>query len=231
MNLRRLLLTLFSLVILAFPTLSASATSLRTIQAANYSINAYYQDLFTLTGMEWRKPEFLYLDVDEEYDGECGRVTNTDQIDGLAFYCPADEVVVLEADWMAQLELGVDEFMPMFILAHEYAHHAQNLSGIEREYIPTDGDNNEVYSIENELMADCLAGSWAAHLKSVGALDRSDMAAVLLTMTRFGDQVTPPEAPGAHGSALERAKAALTGYESGALGCMAMHPLPRGLDT
>lgn len=218
-------------MILAFPTLSASATSLRTIQAANYSVNAYYQDLFAITGMEWRKPTFLYLAVDEEYDGECGRVTNTDQIDGLAFYCPADEVVVLEADWMAQLELGVDEFMPMFILAHEYAHHAQNLAGIQREYIPTDGDANEVYSIENELMADCLAGSWAAHLKAVDALDRSDMAAVMLMMNEFGDKTTQSESPGAHGSALERAKAALTGYESGALGCMTLHPLPRGLDV
>ena len=208
-----------------------SARSLRTIQAANYSINAYYQDLFTLTGMEWRKPEFLYLDVDEEYDGECGRVTNTDQIDGLAFYCPADEVIVLEADWMAQLELGVDEFMPMFILAHEYAHHAQNVSGIHPEYTPNDGDANQTYSIEHELMADCLAGSWAAHLKAVDALDRSDMAAVMLMMNEFGDKLTQPEAPGAHGSALERAKAALTGYESGALGCMTLHPLPRGLDV
>ena len=181
--------------------------------------------------MAWEKPTFLYLDVDDEYDGECGRVVNTDQIDGLAFYCPLDETVVLEKDWMHQLELGVDEFLPMFILAHEYAHHAQNLSGIEPEYVPTNGDANEVYSIENELMADCLAGSWAAHLKAVDALDRSDMAAVMLMMNEFGDKITQPEAPGAHGSSLERAKAVLTGYESGALGCMAMHPLPRGLDV
>lgn len=216
---------------LALSPLTASATSLPTLQAANYSINAYYDDLFTLTGVDYHKPTFLYLDVDDTYVGECGTALNTDQIDGIAFYCPLDETIVMEKDWMRQLELGLDEFMPMFILAHEYAHHAQHLAGIDREMIPQDGDDNEAYSIEIELMADCLAGSWAAHLKSVNNLDRSDMAAVFLMMPEFGDKYSTATSGGAHGTSLQRAMAALTGYESGALGCMAMHPLPRGLDV
>lgn len=211
--------------------LPAQATSLSGVPAANYSINAYYQQLFEDSGMEWRKPEFLYLDVGEEYDGECGQVTNTDQIDGLAFYCPEDETVVLEMDWMHRLELSTDEFLPMFILAHEYAHHAQNLAGIDRELLPTYGDSNEAYSIELETMADCYAGTWAKHLQAERDLDISDMAAVLASIPAYGDLYGEGTSPRAHGTGLQRAVAALTGFEMGVMGCSAFHPLPRGLDV
>ena len=57
------------------------------------------------------------------------------------------------------MEIGqTDDFIPAFVIAHEWAHHVQDAVGLERVG-PGDRPNSwkQVYSIELELMADCMS--------------------------------------------------------------------------
>ena len=57
------------------------------------------------------------------------------------------------------------------MLAHEYGHHVQNLPGIlERRDRRDTGPTSD--AVRSELMADCLAGAWAANAVETGFIER-----------------------------------------------------------
>ncbi|HET7034063.1 MAG TPA: neutral zinc metallopeptidase, partial [Thermomicrobiaceae bacterium] len=111
-------------------------------------------------------------------------------------------------------------FAESFVIAHEWAHHVQTTVGLVRvENPPTEW--NEVYSIELELMADCMTGAWALDLDTRGALQEGDIdATVDFTVQTLGDPAFINERdPQAHGNGQQRKEAILLGYHNGFLGC------------
>jgi predicted metalloprotease len=138
-----------------------------------------------------------------------------------AFYCPLDTSIYLE-DAKLQDIGQQDDFIPAFVIAHEWAHHVQDAVGIERVG-PYDRPNGwaDVYSIELELMADCMSGAWAQDLDTRGALEAGDVdATVDFTVSTLGDPGFIGEYdPQAHGSGDQRGQAILLGYSDGFLGC------------
>lgn len=151
-------------------------------------------------GIDYARPEEVRL-VRAPEEAACG----IDDYDWAGIYCPEPRVVnVLVEDREA--------FSMMFTLAHEYAHHIQEVSGI------TDRRGSEAFdeawSRRLELQADCLA---AATLRIVGPrrlenlrrLAGSDADAV-------DDQVDDYRQ--SHGSGVSSAAWMLRGKESGTLG-------------
>jgi uncharacterized protein len=96
------------------------------------------------------------------------------------FYCPADQLVYFDLDFLQQLqsEFGASgDLAAQYIVAHEYGHHVQNITGISdrvrsvQEQFP---DSANQFSVALELQADCFAGAWAASVAERGLFDGPD---------------------------------------------------------
>ncbi|MBA3416103.1 MAG: neutral zinc metallopeptidase [Chloroflexia bacterium] len=136
-----------------------------------------------------------------------------------AFYCPADATVYLDQPFLQELEQGYGDFAAAYVVGHEWAHHVQTIAGLERTEVPE--AVNEVYSIELELQADCLAGIWSRDMDARAFLDLRDLAeASTFIFQRLGDpDGVGPFEPQAHGTGEERLEAYSNGYDGGFTGC------------
>ncbi|QFQ30137.2 hypothetical protein EEW87_007135 [Janibacter melonis] len=90
---------------------------------------------------------------------QCGTASN--QVG--PFYCPLDRGIYIDTDFFSIMEtqLGAEDgpLAELYILAHEYGHHVQNLYGVleESQKDPRGADSG---AVRVELMADCFAGMW-----------------------------------------------------------------------
>lgn len=94
----------------------------------------------------------------------CGDHDDPDSWRNNAFYCPADGTIVYDVDLLADLYRSSGALAPLGIIAHEWGHHVQEARD--------EGD----YSIQDELMADCLAGMFASSIDE-GAANADQMVA------------------------------------------------------
>ena len=140
------------------------------------------------------------------------------------FYCPADNLVYIDLEFMQQLEnqlIGsATDLAEQYILAHEYGHHIQNLLGTNAQVQQIQQDQpdkaNE-YSVAMELQADCFAGVW------VGARDvlenEAELQEAIAAAEGVGDDRIQQKTQGridpeswTHGSAEQRRTWFLKGY-------------------
>ena len=128
--------------------------------------------------------------------------------DGLS-YCPGDFTVYLEQSFMDGQLQQFGDFAPALIIAHEIGHHTENILGV-----------NNVFTISQELQADCLAGAWAASAGARGLLEAGDLQEGAGSLFSVGDPFgTPWFAPGAHGTAFQRIDAFNRGYLNSPASC------------
>ncbi|QTG74664.1 KPN_02809 family neutral zinc metallopeptidase [Trueperella pecoris] len=78
------------------------------------------------------------------------------------FYCPGDQSIYIDVSFFDQLNrLGADNapLAQLYILAHEYGHHMQLLTGdLNKIDHRSSGESSSM--VRSELQADCLAGAW-----------------------------------------------------------------------
>ncbi len=187
------------------------------IQNVVDDLDAFYADVLSYTPNPYHSPRVVLVSIGTATATACGPATPG----FYAFYCPLDETIYLEEGKLQ--EIGqTDNFIPAFVIAHEWAHHVQDAVGLERvESFARPTQWNEVYSIELELMADCMSGAWAQDLDSRGALEEGDIdATVNFTVNTLGDPgFIDAYDPQAHGSGAQRSQSILLGYSDGFLGC------------
>ncbi|HEY1118715.1 MAG TPA: neutral zinc metallopeptidase, partial [Acidimicrobiales bacterium] len=160
--------------------------------------------------------------------GGCGSATS----DVGPFYCPADQQIYVDLGFFDVLEerFGASggEFAEAYVLAHEYGHHVQNLLSVRAER----GSGPESEAVRQELQADCFAGVWANHATTtpdpatgeilIVELTEKDIQDALSAAAAVGDDRIQESATGqvdphtwTHGSAEQRQRWFLTGYETG----------------
>ncbi len=146
------------------------------------------------------------------------------------FYCPPDQKVYLDTDFFQimrrQLGAGGD-FAQAYVVAHEIAHHVQNLLGIlpkvnQLRQQVSETESNAL-SVRVELQADCLSGVWARRAQeNFGSLDRGDIEEAMNAASRIGDDTLQRNAGRAvvpdsftHGSSEQRMTWFARGFEQG----------------
>lgn len=151
------------------------------------------------------------------------------------FYCPADRTVYLDLGFWRDMEtqLGASgaEFARAYVIAHEFGHHVQTLTGTSQQVRQAQAaarnqEQANQYSVALELQADCYAGVWAANAARVSgggvALEPGDLEEGLKTAKAIGDDMIQSRMQGrvtpenfTHGSAEQRMTWLRRGYEAG----------------
>jgi predicted metalloprotease len=135
------------------------------------------------------------------------------------FYCPSDGHIYLDLTFFQELSQrfgAPGQFARAYVIAHEYGHHIQNLTGtMDRRagsYGPESGANSE--SVRVELQADCYAGVWAYHAdQQFRVLESGDVEAAMQAASAVGDDTLQKESKGyvvpdsfTHGSSAQRVR-------------------------
>ena len=138
----------------------------------------------------------------DQTQSECGGATSAVG----PHYCPPDQTVYIDLDFFRELRsrFGASgDFAQAYVIAHEFGHHVQNVTGI-MEQVQSQGESNEL-SVKLELQADCLAGVWAhsIYAQSEGedtgvALEEGDLEEALAAAAAVGDdRIQPNSSTGA----------------------------------
>jgi len=105
----------------------------------------------------YREPGFVI--VDGATSSPCGTASNQTG----PFYCPGDETVYIDPTFFGLLrqQFGASggDLAQLYVLAHEWGHHIQSITGIMQEY-PNNGTGPDSNGVRTELQADCFAGAW-----------------------------------------------------------------------
>ncbi|MEX1172256.1 MAG: neutral zinc metallopeptidase [Chloroflexota bacterium] len=143
------------------------------------------------------------------------------------FYCPADQKVYLDLGFFDELQsrFGAQggDFAIAYVVAHEYGHHIQTVTGISEEVqrlSREDPSKANDLSVRQELQADCLAGVWANSAASdvePGDIEEAISAAEAVGDDRIQERTqgrTDPES-WTHGSSAQRVEWFTRGWQSG----------------
>ena len=177
-------------------------------------INDFWASYFEEEGIEYRMPELNYYNTPQN-PGTTMRGCGKLPLDN-AIYCPMDKDIYLDYQFLNE---QIDEFgdaSVAMVIAHEWGHHVFSTMG---HRITMDGEldsENEFYSIQGELRADCYAGVSMANFEELGMLEDGDIDEVYDITLEFGDSPgTRPTEPGAHGEGKLRKAVLKAGYRSG----------------
>jgi uncharacterized protein len=148
------------------------------------------------------------------------------------FYCPGDQKVYIDLDFFETLRsrMGAPgDFAQAYVVAHEVAHHVQNLLGITGKVDAMRGRVSEqqmnALSVRVELQADCFSGVWAHHSQQgKGWLEKGDIEEGLNAAAQIGDDMLQRKSQGVvvpesftHGSSQQRMTWFRRGLESGSV--------------
>ena len=108
-------------------------------------------------GADYRDPEVVLFD--DAVSTGCGQGSSATG----PFYCSADETIYIDTSFFTDLRdrFGAEggNLAEMYVLAHEWGHHVQFLTGELQRMNPQDtGPASSM--VRGEVQADCYAGAW-----------------------------------------------------------------------
>jgi len=184
------------------------------------SLNDTWAPLFGQAGIAFRGPKLWFYTGGT--DSGCGSATS----EVGPFYCPADQGIYIDTSFydVMQQQLGAGgDFARYYVIAHEYGHHIQAITGIAGQIRSAQQQNpgqaNQL-QVLMELQADCYAGVWAGRNRNAiepGDFEEGMTAASAIgddtLMRRAGRSVSPESFT--HGTSAQRMEALRLGLESG----------------
>ena len=177
--------------------------------------------IFAASGQRYPAPKLVLFD--RSIRSACGGASAASG----PFYCPADQKVYLDTSFFDQLgrQFGAPgDFAAAYVIAHEVGHHVQTVTGMSQKVTNAQQRASKVegnqLSVRLELQADCYAGVWAAHNRSL--LDEGDFAEGVRAAQAIGDDTLQHQMQGrvmpdsfTHGTADQRIRWLKTGFNSG----------------
>ena len=188
--------------------------------AALASLNQTWAPLFKQANIPFQQPKLVFYS--QAGRSGCGAAQSAMG----PFYCPSDQGIYIDTDFYRELEqrLGAGgDFARAYVMAHEYGHHVQTLTGVSDQVRSAQSRNpssaNQL-QVRMELQADCYAGVWAA--KNADLIEPGDIEEGLTAAHAIGDDTLmeragqrPVEAAFTHGSSAQRMEWLRRGLETG----------------
>ena len=155
--------------------------------AALASLNRTWEPVFARSNARFEQPELVLYPSGPVATNGCGNASSA----AGPFYCPADLGIYLDTtffDQLARMSGARGNFARLYVIGHEYGHHIQNLTGINRQIREAQRANPQAANrmqVAMELQADCLAGVWAG--KNRDLLEPGDLEAGMQAASSIGD--------------------------------------------
>jgi uncharacterized protein len=184
------------------------------------SLNRTWQPIFERSNIRFGQPKLVFYS--QMGRSGCGAAQSAMG----PFYCPSDNGIYIDTDFYREMEqrLGAKgDFARAYVMAHEYGHHVQTLTGLAGQVRRAQAQNparaNNL-QVRMELQADCYAGVWAS--KNSDRIEPGDIEEGLTAASAIGDdtlmrnagQRVNPESF-THGSSAQRMEWLRRGLESG----------------
>jgi hypothetical protein len=202
-------------------TLPDSTCTLPPFRRDTAGLTAYYQAFVGCMSTTWQPVlqarglpfEAPHLNL-SEHPGEtgCGNPDSDPELgEFTAMYCPADTTLYLPVDRLTKVDRGRAS-SHLAVLAHEYSHHVQQLSGLlwaaaeEADRVGDDTPEANQVTRRSELQANCFAGLFLAAAAGRGSITRT-LASQAVGEFRNG------ALPETHGTAAHQAAWAKKGYQ------------------
>lgn len=163
---------------------SANAYATESCNALS-SLNATWQPIFGQANVAFQQPELVFYTGGT--NSGCGAASSAMG----PFYCPADQGIYIDTSFYDEMarQLGAPgDFARYYVMAHEYGHHVQRLTGtadaVRREQQSNPSQANQL-QVRMELQADCYAGVWAA--KNRNLIEPGDFEEGMTAASAIGD--------------------------------------------
>lgn len=152
------------------------------------SLNQTWSRLFAAQNARFQPPKLSFYD--QSGNSGCGSAQSAMG----PFYCPNDRGIYLDTSFFRQMEqqLGASgDFARYYVIAHEYGHHIQTITGLSQQVQQAQARSSQAQGnaiqVRMELQADCYAGVWAAQNKD--RIDPGDVQEGLRAASSIGDDV------------------------------------------
>jgi uncharacterized protein len=185
------------------------------------SLNQTWATIFAEQNVQFEQPKLNFV-TSSRFNSGCGPAST-----GMGpFYCPADQGIYIDTGFYEQLaQMAGDrgDFARLYVVAHEYGHHIQTITGVSAQIRSAQQQNPRASNrlqVVMELHADCYAGVWAGRNRNLiepGDLEEGMAAAASIgddTLQRRAGQRVDAESF-THGTSQQRMQALRLGLESG----------------
>ena len=135
------------------------------------------------------------------------------------FYCPGDQTIYIDTsfyDQLARMAGGGGDFARYYVLAHEYGHHIQTITGVSGQIRSAQQQNPRMANqlqVRMELQADCYAGVWAGRNRNL--IEPGDIEEGMQAAAAIGDDTLTQGRVSSenftHGTSAQRSQALRAG--------------------